>query len=219
MGKRTKTKTAKQNSTNKILAQKSSKVLAPENRSNQRVTRSKSIQTEIVEKENKNPVKIQVKNNSQVNTRSKAPAHTYNTRKTSKNIECIVPNKRSNNCSLQSFDRNQTKETKILSQPNTHFVKLSDFQVNSVVLAKQPYATPWPSRIERIDKNRVFVYFFGDKRFGYVNKTEIYDFILSANAIKSVIAAKSIKYYQAYVTGIAEVQFLLGISSGDSFFN
>lgn len=219
MVKRTKNEKAKKNSANKLAPNlKSSKILAPENRSNRRVTRSKSIQLEIAQKENKNPTKIPVKKKFQVNTRSKANTPAYNTRKKSEKTGAIVVDKVSKEQLPQTSKPKTKQTTKILSVLDLHFTKLSDFEVNSIVLAKQKYSTPWPSKVERIEKNRVLVYFFGDKRFGYVKKTEIYDFVLSVNAVKSVIASKTIKYYQSYVTGIAEVEFLLGIASADSFF-
>lgn len=100
---------------------------------------------------------------------------------------------------------------------NVQFVKLSDFNVNSIVLAKQKYSIPWPSRVLKVEKERMFVYFFGDKRVGYVSKDEIYDFILSKSAIKSVIASPRKK--QSYLTEIFEVQSLLGIPSDDFLLN
>lgn len=150
-------------------------------------------------------------------TRGRRQSHRLTTHKKNRkklNASWSIRNQ-ANNC----LGPKPKKSTKILSLPDAHFVKLIDFEKDSVVLAKQKWSTPWPSWVERIDKNRVLVYFFGDKRFGYVNKTEIYDFILSVNAVKSVIAAKTIAYYQSYVTGIAEVEFLLGIASADCFFN
>lgn len=99
----------------------------------------------------------------------------------------------------------------------TQFVKISVFEVDQIVLAKQKYSLPWPARVLQIEKERVFVYFFGDKRSGYVAKSEIYDFVLSAKAIKSVLESK--KKQLTYVTGVIEIEKLLGITCDESISN
>lgn len=60
---------------------------------------------------------------------------------------------------------NQTKS--IVKQID--FVKLDTFQKNSIVLAKQKFSFPWPARVLSIEKEKTLVYFFGDKREGYVS--------------------------------------------------
>lgn len=97
------------------------------------------------------------------------------------------------------------------------FVKLNNFKIDSIVLAKQKYSWPWPSQILAIEKERTLVYFFGDKRSGFVQNTEIYDFILSANAIKLKLLSKKIPC--AFSTGILEVERLLGIPRDQSLLN
>lgn len=109
----------------------------------------------------------------------------------------------------------EKKETKI--SVRSEFVKVSAFEVNSIVLAKQKYSVPWPAKVLQIEKERAFVYFFGDKRSGYVAKNEIYDFILSAKAVKSIIESK--KKSLTYNTGVVEIEKLLGISSDASIVN
>lgn len=213
-----KSKSAKEIPTNKLTRNlKSSKILQPKNQLqlNQRITRSKSLQTQTVQKENK----TSVQNCFTAKTCSKSETHTpiYNTREKSKRIKNIIINKNSKKQQQPNLDRKLKSQEKSLSVSNVQFVKLSDFKVNSIVLAKQKYSVPWPSRVLKVEKERVFVYFFGDKRCGYVSKGEIYDFILSKSAIKSVIASSRKK--QSYLTGIVEVQSVLGIPSDDSLLN
>lgn len=97
------------------------------------------------------------------------------------------------------------------------FFKLDHFVENDTVLAKQKYSCPWPSRILRIEKSRVFVYFYGDKRSGFVDSDEVYDFKKSLSALRSVILTA--KKGPTLITGVQEVELLLGISADDSIFN
>lgn len=114
---------------------------------------------------------------------------------------------------FQEFTQTESKHLTVLTST---FVKLSDFKVDSIVLAKQKYSIPWPARILKIEQNRILVYFFGDKRSGYVCQSEIYDFILSINAIKSKILSK--KLPRGYRTGICEIEIFMGIPSEKSLF-
>lgn len=113
--------------------------------------------------------------------------------------------------------KQKKKQPENLKISTIQYVRLGDFSVDSIVLAKQKYAVPWPSKVLKIEKERVLVFFFGDKRNGYVLKNEIYDFNLSIKAIKSQIASKNKP--KSYLTGIAEVEMLLGLTSGISLLN
>lgn len=187
-----------------------------------RITRSKSLQTEITRKVAKIPEptvkKTPVVQNT-LNTRSKSQANflSHNTRSKSIKIENITIHTVSNEQQAQSLDDKKKSQTKSLSLSKITFVKLNDFKVDSIVLAKQKYSVPWPAKVIKIEKKRVFVYFFGDRRCGFVSTDEIYDFILSGSAIKSIIASK--KQQRSYFTGIREVEFLLGITSDNSSLN
>lgn len=94
------------------------------------------------------------------------------------------------------------------------FIKCTSYDKNSIVLAKQKYSIPWPVRILNIEKQRVFVHFFGDRRNGFVNKTEIYDFAKSVDAIKAILRSK--KQPRSYLIGIREIELLLGVPSDES---
>lgn len=96
----------------------------------------------------------------------------------------------------------------------TEFVKLSNYKVDSIVLARQKYSIPWPSRILKIKKDKICVYFFGDKREGLVNSNEIYDFKKSAVAIREVILLG--KKPRGYVTGLREIEILLNVPDKES---
>lgn len=98
-----------------------------------------------------------------------------------------------------------------------HCVKLSTFKVNDIVLAKQKYSCPWPSRVLRIRKDRVLVYFFCDKRNGTVDSTEIYDYAESYSGLKFLLFGQ--KQPETFALGVREVELLLGISDGNSIFN
>lgn len=90
--------------------------------------------------------------------------------------------------------------------------------MNSIVLAKQAYSQPWPSRILKIAKNRILVYFFGDRREGFVASHEIYDFQKSTEALKLVVKSKRQKN-DGFLTGIREIEFLLNIPFEQSILN
>lgn len=213
MVKKVENKSAKKNTQNS----KSSNILLPKSQLqlNQRITRLKSLQTETEQKEKKNSVQ----NCFTVNTRSKCKARTlpYATRNKSKKIEKIVINNDSNKQQLQNSDDKLKKQTKSLSVSKTQFIKLNNFKVNSLVLAKQKYSYPWPARVLEIHSEKVKVFFFGDKRCEFVPINEIYDFILSMNATKATIASK--KKQKTYLTGIAEIELLFGIAREDSLLN
>lgn len=97
------------------------------------------------------------------------------------------------------------------------YVKLENFKKNSIVLAKQKHSIPWPARILEVEKSKTTVYFFGDKREGAVNSSEIYDFKKSLDAIKLVLSSKRIP--RGYITGIREIEHLLDISFENSILN
>lgn len=116
----------------------------------------------------------------------------------------------------QSAIVNEKKQQQTQISVRTQFVKISVFEVDQIVLAKQKYSLPWPAKVLQIEKERVFVYFFGDKRSGFVAKSEIYDFVLSAKAVKSVLESK--KKQVSYVAGVILIEKLLGIPCDESIF-
>lgn len=89
------------------------------------------------------------------------------------------------------------------------FYKLNNFTTNAIVLAKQKYSFPWPARVLEVKKEKVSVYFFGDKRTGFVDASEIYDFVKSFAALRASIVDS--KKPRAYLTGIREIELLLGL--------
>lgn len=97
------------------------------------------------------------------------------------------------------------------------FYKLNTLEKDLIVLAKQKYSIPWPARILKVEKNKVLVYFFGDKRTGFVSSVEIYDFMKSFHALQSIILSK--KKPAGFLTGVREVELLLGVSAADSILN
>lgn len=70
------------------------------------------------------------------------------------------------------------------------FVKVKTFYTNDIILAKQKYSLPWPAQILNVDKDKISVYFFGDRRTGFVSSSELYDFRKSSPALKSIISKK-----------------------------
>lgn len=97
------------------------------------------------------------------------------------------------------------------------FYKLNTFEKGLIVLAKQKYSIPWPARILEVEKNKALVFFFGDKRTGFVLSSEIYDFMKSFHALRSIVLSK--KKPSTFVTGVRELELLLGISDKDSVLN
>lgn len=102
-------------------------------------------------------------------------------------------------------------------QKRADFVRLEKFETNTVCLAKQKYSCPWPARVVRVEKEKILVHFFGDKRVGYVQKGEIYDFMKSSQAIRSILNSK--KKPSGFITGLAEIEQLLQIDSAHSLMN
>lgn len=148
-------------------------------------------------------------------------------------IKPKVEEKKSHNFDLPHVTRSLKKNTQFcdIDAPNpvtpprtenriekrVNFIKLEKFEKNTVCLAKQKYSCPWPARIEKIEKDKVLVYFFGDKRVGYVQLTEIYDFTKSSEAIHSILFGK--RPPRGFKTGLIEIEFLLGIDSTQSILN
>lgn len=111
-----------------------------------------------------------------------------------------------------SFVRNESRIEK-----RVNFIKLEKFEINTICLAKQKYSSPWPAQILEIEEDKILVHFFGDKRVGYVESTEVYDFIKSSGAIQSILFAK--RKPRGYITGVVEVERLLKIDSAHSILN
>lgn len=110
---------------------------------------------------------------------------------------------------IVSYEKNSSALVK-----RTEFVKLLNYKVDSIVLAKQKYSIPWPARILKIKKDKICVYFFGDKREGLVNSNEIYDFKKSAVSIRELILSG--KKPRGYLTGLHEIELLLNIPDKES---
>lgn len=91
------------------------------------------------------------------------------------------------------------------------FVQSQSIKKDDLVLAKQKYSFPWPARVLEVKKNKTFVHFFGDKRNGFVDTTEIYDFVKSSAALKSLVCSK--KKPRAFLTGLREVELMLGFNA------
>lgn len=140
---------------------------------------------------------------SAIKTRSKSKINPNNS---------VLPN--SSGSTEQKLPKSSSKQ---LTKTEFTFVKLNDFKIDCIVLARQKNSFPWPARVLNIEKNRTFVYFFGDKRSGHVANSEIYDFILSGIAIKSTLQSR--KKFRGYLTGLAEVEMLLCIPSEQSLLN
>lgn len=181
------------------------------------ITRSKLNNLETVQKTKEDSSGMRSARNTRSESKENIPLQRplpYNTRSKSKK------NPKNSFFSESGERKQETLLTKAKTQnkcstvSTIRFVKLNDFNVNSIVLAKQKYSVPWPAQVLSVEKKRVSVHFFGDRRRGFVSKQEIYDFILSTSAIKSIIASK--KQHRSYYTGVAEVEHLIGIPSDKS---
>lgn len=97
-----------------------------------------------------------------------------------------------------------------------NFIKLNTFKKGSLVLAKQRYSIPWPSKILEIQEDKIRVFFYGDKREGFVSSSEIYDFLKSIPALKASLLTRK---PQTFLTGIREIELLLKVNDTESLLN
>lgn len=123
---------------------------------------------------------------------------------------------KSSHSGSDSLKQKEKKEEKKIVE-RADFVRLENFQVDTICLAKQKYSCPWPARVLKVEEKKVLVYFFGDKRVGYVQTSEIYDLVKSSRAIQLILLAK--KKPPGFVTGLAEIESLFRINSNQSLLN
>lgn len=88
-------------------------------------------------------------------------------------------------------------------------------EVGQVVLAKQKFSVPWPSKIMSIKKDSVHVYFFGDGRCGPVKKCDLFSICDSKDIMINCIKRKITNYRK----GIIEMESLLGVPDNLSLTN
>lgn len=98
------------------------------------------------------------------------------------------------------------------------FSRMKSFAVNDLVLAKQKYSIPWPARILEVKRDKVLVFFFGDKREGFVPSSDIFDFIESLPALRSIVLTLT-KKPRGFLTGIRDLELLLDVRSTESVLN
>lgn len=185
------------------------KFIPAENQSS-RITRSNSQFVKI-----ENTTKNQAHGISPRKTRSKSKVNILplshisprKTRSKSENIQSIDFHLDSKHQESVCLEDKKQQQTKICVR--SEFVKTIDFKLFSIVLAKQKYSVPWPAKVLKIEKERVFVHFYGDNRSGYVHKSEIYDFLLSMKAVKTLLQSK--KNPHTYRKGIREIEGVFGI--------
>lgn len=110
---------------------------------------------------------------------------------------------------IQNTAVEQVKVSKSLSKsyPRKPAKKCDEIGIGKIVLAKQKYSVPWPSRIVSIHKSYANVYFLGDGRIGSVKLTDIYEFRDSADEIKRCISSQG----SSYGKGIREAEIIIGI--------
>lgn len=114
-----------------------------------------------------------------------------------------IPNK------IQSTTVEQVKVSKSLSKsyPRKPAKKCDEIGIGKIVLGKQKYSVPWPSKIVSIHKSYANVYFFGDGRIGPVKLNDIYEFKDSIDEIKRCIISQG----SSYGKGIREAEIIIGI--------
>lgn len=93
------------------------------------------------------------------------------------------------------------------SYPRKPAKKCDEIGIGKIVLAKQKYSVPWPSRIVSIHKSYADVHFFGDGRIGPVKLNDIYEFSDSMDEIKRCISSQG----SSYGRGIREAEIIIGI--------
>lgn len=72
-------------------------------------------------------------------------------------------------------------------------------EVGQLVLAKQKYSVPWPSRIVAIKRDSVDVYFFGDGRCGPVKKCDLFSIGDSREIMINCIKRNIFNYRKAVI--------------------
>lgn len=72
-------------------------------------------------------------------------------------------------------------------------------EVGQLVLAKQKYSVPWPSRIIAVKKESVDVYFFGDGRSGPVKKCDLFSVSDSTEIIVNCIKRNILNYRKSVI--------------------
>lgn len=95
----------------------------------------------------------------------------------------------------------------IKSCPKKPAKKCDEIRIGKIVLGKQRYSVPWPSRIVSIHKSHVNVFFFGDGRIGPVKLNDIYEFSDSIDEIKRCLKSQGYNYGK----GIREAEMIIGI--------
>lgn len=115
-----------------------------------------------------------------------------------------VQAKQANDATTSNIQWNRKKNLPLVK--NINLVKKMNYNIDEIVLAKQKYSRPWPSRIVEIRKSSVLVDFLGDDTHGTVRRDEIYDFMLNAQSIKIYCRRQD-----NYKKGVLLAERLLGI--------
>lgn len=187
----------------KATGKKTSESL-PVRKTERNTTRSKN----VVTKKNCRPVSNSLCNTQQIITHTKSKQLNTVEKKTVSNSRFSVALSTRSQTKIIAEEKRNNQNCASLERKKV-FVKLTNYKENSIILAKQKYSVPWPARILKVSKDRIKVYFFGDKREGTVNSSEIYDFKQSVDAVKLVLSSK--KTPRGYATGIREIELLFGI--------
>lgn len=172
------------------------KTIEPKKKQTTRITRSTKIDPSVSEKKNiENPKKLSTKSNKVEDLGQQSTRITRSKVQKPKTIvQHVTP-------SVEPAIKSIVKRA--------DFVKSQSIKRDDLVLAKQKYSCPWPARVLEVKKYKTLVFFFGDKRTGLVATSEIYDFVKSAAALKSLVCSKKTR---GFLTGIREVEFLLGLN-------
>lgn len=85
-------------------------------------------------------------------------------------------------------------------------------EIGQLVLAKQKFSVPWPSKIMSIKKDSVHVYFFGDGRCGSVKKCDLFS-ICDSKEIMINCMKRNITDYRK---GIIEMERISGVPDNSS---
>lgn len=85
-------------------------------------------------------------------------------------------------------------------------------EIGQIVLARQKYSVPWPSRVIAIRKECVDVHFFGDGRTGPVKRNELSNLSDSTDIILKCIRQKT----PNYLKGIIEMERFMNVPANKS---
>lgn len=155
-------------------------------------------------------LKGQSKNQSEGTTRN-GPIEAISKRVQPKRIVKEQPKRESSPIPIK-----EKKKSTALIKPWQKMEKVKiEVEIGQLVLSKQKYSVPWPSKVLAIRSKTIDVHFYGDGRTGPVKCDDVYSIPHSYDIILDCLRRK----IPGYSKGIAELERVMKIPAEASFFN